>query len=246
MRKLLISLFLLIFPTAGLVLGGAALLWHDTSPILIESIESKTIHGGPVFNEISRQVLTGGEVVWNMKQSHHGVKADPEKWEHLRIRLHSSSGKTWANFDQLENHQPAPLRVACFMCHPNGPRAIRPNYASRSAPLSLKNKLRIQMWNLSIKVAGRVLEDPSELVKDRTLRLGHNPFRYRGPFENQPIPTKLCQRCHFDGPGGRGTLTRQHFMAIRHLVSTGAMPPLIFHLDREDRKELSQFIGGGI
>lgn len=235
---------------AGLLLGAGALtLSQDTSPILIESRESKTIQGGPVFNRI-RKISQNGKTIWMMQQSHDGVNAPPEKWERLAIVLDHKT-KT-AEYFQLEhgpldwnpNAKQEPLRVACGLCHSNGPRAVRPNFDSAEAKISLKDQLRIFAWNLGTKLNGRIEESPLEKIKDATQRLGRNPFKYRGELENQPLQVKTCTHCHTEsGFLARGTLTKQNFMAIRFMVESGSMPPPGFSLPAAEKAQILQFAG---
>jgi hypothetical protein len=72
-----------------LAAGGAAALlvffaWSDQGPILIQSRESKTAAGGPVFNRIRYQ--SGPDVdVWVMQQSHFGPDAPAAQWDRIAI-----------------------------------------------------------------------------------------------------------------------------------------------------------------
>src|SRR4051812_34042101 len=92
-----------------------------TSPILIESAESRTKDGGPVFNEIQWRWEYGKET-WEMKQSHGGKDLPKKKWDKLAIVMDDS-----ASFLQMnEKGERVEYRASCFMCHSNGPRAIRP------------------------------------------------------------------------------------------------------------------------
>ncbi|MGZ3695028.1 MAG: hypothetical protein ACXWQO_12810 [Bdellovibrionota bacterium] len=229
--------------------AGAFFLAEDSSSILIESRESKTILGKPVFNRI-RKIAAPGKTIYMMNQSHDGVNAAPEKWERLAIVIDHAS-KT-AEYFQLEsgalewdpNAKQTPLRVACFLCHANGPRGIRPNFHSAEAKISLKNTLRIALWNLVTKTAGRIEASPNEALKDATLRHGQNPFRYRGVIENQTLQVKTCLHCHSNsGFLARGLLTKQNFMAIGFMVKNKEMPPPGFSLSTGERAQVLKFIG---
>jgi hypothetical protein len=243
------KLALLFLAMGGGIFAGALALSFDSSSILIESRESKTITGKPVFNRI-RKISEPGKTIYMMNQSHDGVNAPPEKWERLAIVVDKAT-KT-AEYFQIEsgpltwnpNAKQIPLRVSCFLCHANGPRAVRPNYDSQEALISLKDTFRIALWNLGTKISGRIEESPSEAKKDATSRFGKIPFRYRGALENQPLQVKACLLCHTDsGWFARGKLTRQHFMPIAFLVKNNEMPPPGFSLTLEERSELLRMLG---
>src|SRR4051812_3701940 len=166
-----------------------------------------------------------------MQQSHWGAKLDPGKRDRLAIIVDKTTSPLTAKFYQLapgemqfDETQQISYRVSCFLCHANGPRAIRPNFNS-SLEISFKNKIKIALWNLKIKTYGKVTADESVGIKSKI------PFKSHNEFDNQPLEVKTCLKCHNDGAWpARGKLTRQQFMPITFLVSNGEMPPPGFRL----------------
>ncbi len=244
----IVTKFNLSLVGAGLLTCALLFLWLDDSPILIESRESKTIAGKPVFNQIKR-ISAPDKTIWMMQQSHDGILAPAHQWERLAIVVdHKTKTAEYFQlpsgpFEWKENPPQEPLRVACFLCHANGPRVIRPNFSSQKAKISLKDRIRLALWNFSIKAAGRIHESPNEKIKDDTLRRGQIPFRFRGERENQPLTAKTCVLCHKEnGFLARGTLTQQHFMAIRFLVENHMMPPAGIPISEEERRQIMLFI----
>ena len=229
---------------SGLLVHALTLI--GSQEVLIESAESKTAAGDPVFNKIKHFVKDGQEV-WMMNQSHHGASAAPDQWDRLAIVIdHSRSPKT-ARFYQLE---PGPLewppgeiverpfRASCFMCHNNGPRAIRPSGAN----LPIADKLKIAYWNLKIKMYGRIKPDAVHETRDLALEV---PFRISGELENQTLKVKTCMKCHKEeGWFARGELRLQQYSTIRHLLDSGQMPPTGFALSSEEKQELVLFLQG--
>jgi hypothetical protein len=217
-------------------------------PILIQSLESKTVKGGPVFNKIKRIAFTDKDV-WMMNQSHEGLTANPEKWDRLAIVVSKSSPKT-ARFlqlppgplewtDELEKSR-TPNRVACFMCHSNGPRGVYPD--SQNLKVSAFSSLRLQLWNLRIKVAGRIQEDPRHAAEDEKLNI---PYRFASKRDNEPLTVAVCMKCHREsGLFARGSLTRQNSIVIAHMLETKHMPPPGFALSDQDQLALSNFLQG--
>ena len=224
--------------------------WSDDRSIVIESLESRTQEGLPVFNEI--KWLPGRDRdVWMMNQSHSGAHANAGQWERLAIVIDKTKSPKVAKFYQLqageldwkENLPEAPKRVSCFMCHANGPRAIRPNADSPSATLNGWQKAKIAFWNARIKSYGRVVADPAMSVGVPDAN-GY-PFRLEGEFENKSLKVKTCQLCHKEnGFLARGELKGQHFMAIRFMIDSGQMPPLGIPLSAEDKQEIERFLKG--
>lgn len=212
-----------------MLLGMGALL-HSflTSPVLIESAESRTLDGGPVFNEI-KWSLENGKEIWTMRQSHGGKDLPKEKWDRLSIVMEKK-----ASFLQInEKGERIEYRASCFMCHPNGPRAIRPVEGS----LSLSENLKVKLLNLRIKLYGRV--HPETLPQ-----IGKTPFRHEGNLSNTPLTLSRCTSCHKDeGFFARGSLTRQNSITIAYMVEKEHMPPL-GGLTSEERNYLENFMNG--
>jgi hypothetical protein len=233
------------FSLLGLGLVSALIVsaHFDESPVLIQSLESKTIEGHPVFNRIQLQ-STSSQDTWVMQQSHSGLETSSESWDRLAIIVDKTQSPKTAKFMQLEpgsmsieNAREIPYKVSCYLCHANGPRALRPDFNSSIAKITLWDRSRIWMWNLKIKTYGRI--DTPDL---KVAREG-KPFRYPQAWLNEKLQVKTCERCHKEeGLFARGTLTRQNFMAIRFLVESGQMPPAGFTLSDGEREEIVDFL----
>jgi len=236
-----------LFSKTALSLGLLAtalgfFLLMDKSPILIESEESKTLDLKPVFNKITWKPGFKKDI-WMMKQSQHGTGFPDEKWDRIAIVVDKTKSPKQAEFYQLE---PGPLdweaglkkieyKVSCFLCHSNGPRAIRPQFDSNQAKLSFWNKMRISMWNLRVKTYGRVVASSKG---------GKVSFRYPGTSANKTLNSQTCNKCHSEnGFLARGQLTRQNFMSIRFMVQNGHMPPPGFRLSRDEKSQILEFAG---
>lgn len=214
-------------------------------PILIQSLESHTISGGPVFNRIA--YFPGPhEDVWMMQQSHHGPEGPFDRWDRLAIVVTQGESPRTARFYQLApgplnglvSGKPAPYRAACFMCHSNGPRAIRPDLSSVQASLGIRQRINVFLWNLRIKTYFRTLS----IADNEDVRHAEStPFRYPGPVENRELSPPTCVLCHNESSWGRGQLTRQNFMAISFMLENGFMPPPGFALDRDEKMKILRF-----
>lgn len=234
----------------GLVLSGLGLpfFFYDSPlQILIESEESKTLEGMPVFNKISFSQEKNLDV-WEMQQSHHGANpAHKDKWEDLKITVDKSISPNKVQYFQLKvengKERQSEYRVSCFFCHANGPRAIRHVENSADAPLGLKEKIILQLWNLRIKsYKGLVLSEENLLLEGKARSV---PLKLSSPYINQELKIKTCLLCH-DNKGflQRGPLNRQHAGTISHLTSTNQMPPWPFKLQADEKKELERFLKG--
>jgi hypothetical protein len=217
----------------------------DESPIPFTSLESRTTENGRVHNRIA--FIPGVQKdVWMMQQSHSGLGAAYEKWDRLAIVVDKTVYPRVARFYQLvpgavEDKGVSPLtvpfvaraipyKVPCFMCHPNGPRAVRPDTSAADIPLSFYDKIKIELWNIRIKTYGRVISTPtSESLKDPA-----KPFRFSQPLANEKLDAPTCRRCHNDKWYGRGYLTQQNIFAARFMVTNGFMPPPGFSASTED------------
>ncbi len=241
------------FLCSSLILGGLiylALLTADQGPVLIQSIESKTIEGGPVFNEIAF-FSESTQDIWMMNQSHHGMEAEKVSWDRLAILIDKKSYPKKVSFLQLppgdlvwdENlkNQKIDFKVSCFMCHSNGPRAIRANYEEYKTPLLAKFK--IALWNLRIKTYGLLEESEEHLLLDQDLAV---PFRHRLSADNLELQVKSCTKCHNgeDEWFSRNKLTSQNIMTIQFMVENELMPPPGHSVSEKDRKELEKFMRG--
>ncbi|OQW50480.1 MAG: hypothetical protein A4S09_01420 [Proteobacteria bacterium SG_bin7] len=208
------------------LLGGADV-------VTFESLESKTDSNGPVYNKISLEASLETDI-WKMRQSHDGLSYEAAKWDSLAIVIDKTKSPKIATFYQLdpgEKFRPISYRVKCFICHPNGPRAIRPNESS----MSFSERFQIFKWNLKIKSYGRVLSK-SYSEKD--------PIKFSGGFYDAPLKIGLCVICHKEtGFLARGTLKRQNFLPISFLTKNGHMPPLGIPLLSATKRELIEFLG---
>ncbi|MCB0394572.1 MAG: hypothetical protein KDD25_08430 [Bdellovibrionales bacterium] len=215
--------------------------WLDHSPIFFESLESKTVKGDPVFNRIQLQTDNGKDV-WLMEQSHIGPNPQNLDWDKIAIVVKENRNGGAAEFLQLmPGDEPISLglksiglKASCFMCHSNGPRAIRPNYNSNAVRVSVWNKIRITIWNLKIKSYGP--------MRSHAIDSSRKPFRYEHSGANQVLTVTSCTKCHnSQSRFGRGELTKQNFQSIRFMVENNFMPPLGFSLPVSDRKKLMEF-----
>lgn len=240
---------------AGLMLAGALLFVllltvfifykKSSKEILIESQESKTQEDQPVFNKI-KYIKDGDRDIWMMNQSHSGLAAGASAWERLAIVVSGaevsfyqfeSGPLEWS--DELKQKQ-RPYRVSCFMCHSNGPRALRP--AQDRVVLTWSEKVQVFFWNLRIKTYGR-LQESSEMKEADQVRM--TPFRYQAELDNEPLSIQSCSKCHNEsGFLSRGSLTRQNRGTIRFMVAHHQMPPPGFSLTQQDEKQLNRFISG--
>jgi hypothetical protein len=216
----------------------------DASPIVLESIESKTADGSPVYNRIM-WIPGWKKDAWILQQSHHGLNGDFRNWDRLRIEVDTSKSPMVARFAQFDpgtieiSHGDSvrPFRVPCYTCHPNGPRLVRPNLASKAATLSLVERIRVRVWNWRIGSYGRVIPDESQ--RDA----GGVPFRYSDAIANQRLDVGTCTKCHND-TDGRGHLVRQNASAIRFMLAQNLMPPPGVDLKAEDKVAVGQFLDG--
>ena len=236
-----------------ILIGGGIYLslpLFDHGPILIQSLESKTVENKPVYNQISLQ-STDKKDVWMMNQSHHGLKADQKKWDRLAIIVNKETNPNEVTFLQLPPgklewnddllKKKVEYKVSCFMCHSNGPRVIRPD--EKEVKVSFSKKVKIAMWNLKIKTYGAMKESKVQVLFDKTSVV---PFRYPYSLDNEKLELKSCTKCHNGGSDlfSRNQLTRQNIIAIKFMVENKMMPPLGFSVSEHDRKELNKFIKG--
>jgi len=245
MKPILKSTALIIACLTGLLVIKA----NYSQEVFIESKESKTTTGGPVFNKIKWFQFKDKDV-WMMNQSHHGSLATAKSWDRLAILVDKTQSPKVARFYQFEpgplewqeNLPERPFKVSCFMCHNNGPRVIRPNYDSPFDPTSLKDKLKVFYWNLRIELYGRVLASSVHDERDQTQ---FPPFRFRSSYENEPLRVATCIKCHKEsGFLARGLLRRQQMPTIKFMLESGQMPPLGFYLSSQEKQELELFLEG--
>ena len=226
-----------------------AVLIMDGQEIFIESKESQTTVGAPVFNKI-KWIQFKDKDVWMMNQSHHGSFAEKNKWDRLAIVIDKNRSPKVARFYQLESGPlewnekltERPFRVSCFICHNNGPRNIRPNYDSVFAKMSFRDRLKINWWNLRMKFYGRVVVDKTHDVLDQKAKI---PFRFHSDYENEPLKVAVCMGCHKEsGFFARGVLVRQQALTIKFMLESGQMPPPGFSFSSVEKQQLEMFLDG--
>lgn len=230
----------------GLFFASLVFLFDvDQQEILIQSLESKTNQNLPVFNKI-KFIKAGPQDIWMMNQSHEGLNDDSSKWERLAIIVENKkvsfyqfkSGPLVWNEDLLK--QQVSYRASCFMCHNNGPRAIRPD--TPNLKLSLYDRTKIFFWNVKIKSYGRLTENPDMQKGDQQREV---PFKHRQSFENETLSVKTCLLCHKnEGFLARGRLSRQQAGTINFLVENNLMPPPGFSLSDEEKTQIQDFTLG--
>ena len=141
--------------TLALLYAGLSFWLQGLDTLLIESLESKTKTGGDIYNKI-KFIQKEKLDIWMMKQSHQGL-SNEEDWDRLAIVVDKSIKPHKARFYQLESGplmwtgkaKEIPYKVACFLCHSNGPRAIRPSLESSVVPLSFKERLKVFQSQIS-------------------------------------------------------------------------------------------------
>jgi hypothetical protein len=231
-----------IFALALFLTGLVLFLWVDETPIIFESLESKTTLNGAVFNKIQYQSNSESEV-WLMEQSHTGAGAPQHEWDKIAIVVKNDKSDRTAQFYQLQpgsepismSLKPIGLKASCFLCHSNGPRAIRPNLDSKEIKISYWDQARIQLWNLKIKSYG-----PMESISSVPSK---KKFRFEHPMANRKLEVESCTKCHnSEVYFGRGALTKQNFMTIKFMVENKFMPPPGFELSESDKAALNEFI----
>lgn len=241
--KSLLSIFLIA------ILSLLLIVIYDQQEVSFESWESKSTQGDSVYNKI-KWFQFQDQDVWMMNQSHHGPMAAAGEWDRVAIVIDKTKSPKQARFYQFEpgplvwseNIQVKPYRVSCFMCHSNGPRVIRPQPESVTAPLSFYDKLKISYWNFRIKNYGRVVESPDHKILDQDQM---PPFRYQSQYENEQLKVKACLKCHNDlSQSSLGPLTRQQLPTIRFMLANGLMPPKAERISKKEKNQLEHFLMG--
>jgi hypothetical protein len=229
MLKIVVALFF------GVVaVSATTLLFSGKDKVTFESLESKSYDNGSVYNQITLE-KSANKDIWRMRQSHHGLNFDFSKWDSLAIVVDKTQSPYVATFYQLDpgvkEFKPIPYRVKCFICHSNGPRAIRPN----SDSLGTVELIQVFKWNLKIKSYGRVI--PKSYSEN-------DPIKFSAEHLNAPLKVTICVTCHKEsGFLARGTLTRQNFLPIGFLTKNGHMPPFGIPLSQKMKLELTEFLG---
>jgi hypothetical protein len=233
------------------VTGGLFLLATDSQSVHIESAESKNLELKSVFNEI-RWIPGVKRDIWMMNQSHFGRHPQTSHWERLAIVIDKTKSPPVAKYYQFEAGpliwedsllaKQVPYRASCFICHNNGPRALRPMSESQEASLNFRDRAKILLWNARIKTYGRIHYDLEHDEKDKTLAV---PFSFHTSADQDELKVKTCVICHKEqGFLGRGALVRQQTGTIKSMVVRGEMPPPGFRLSEAENKELQDFLKG--
>lgn len=233
---------------SSLILGSLLLVSSlpNTSEIKIQSKESKTMDGQPVYNSI-KLIRKKNKDIWMMNQSHFGQNPDPKLLDRLVIIVDTTINPKTAEFYQLPagklewsddlRLKKIDYKVSCFMCHANGPRVIRPDYEKFN--VNTMDQLKIKFWNYKISRYGRITVNESENQNEQT------PFRYKNELDNQKLNIKTCSKCHNEKDSrGRGSLVRQNLLAIQYLVEHQIMPPTGYEMSDSEKKYLNRFIKG--
>ena len=244
MKKFILSVCKIssgILILTGLLSAG---LFLSEDEILFQSKESKTLTGDAVYNKI-KFVRNKGRDIWLMNQSHEGVAG--KNWDRLAIIVEKNEATflqlppgelEWS--EELWKHA-LPNKVSCFICHSNGPRAIRANEVS-SVSMNLKSRMRIFLWNARIKSYGRIKESSWHTQTDAKLE---RPFRLQSRRDNEVLTVKSCLQCHNnEGFLARGQLTRQNAATIDFMLKQNLMPPLGFTLSKQEKKAIENFVRG--
>ncbi|MCB9072883.1 MAG: cytochrome c [Bdellovibrionaceae bacterium] len=234
-------LILIAIVLTGIMVSGEELF--------IESRESKTLTGQPVFNKI-KWFRFKDKDVWMMNQSHHGANAADSSWDRLAIVVDKTTSPKVARFYQLapgelrwtNNIPEQSMRVSCFLCHNNGPRALRPNWSSSTVSLSMADRIQVALWNTRMKFYGRIVLSPEHDMRDKQQI---PPVRFRSLYENEHLMIKTCVMCHKDkGFFARGFLSRQQARTIQFMTESGEMPPVGFRLSDDEKQQLHRFLKG--
>jgi hypothetical protein len=237
MKPLLIVTSLIIsFKGFGLVYSKSKSYFSES--VQFKSLESKTLNGDPVFNEI-KLFEQKEKDIWMMNQSHFGENPSPDQKDRLVIVVDKTKNPKTAYFMQIEPGElvwtedlflkKVNFKVSCFMCHSNGPRAIRTDLA---------NQIKVNYLNMKIAAYKKVTESELHQKEDQALEV---PFRLAGQLENEKLKLASCIECH-DGIQ-RSILTRQNAISIQFLVQNKMMPPEAI-LNQSDFKKIQKFING--
>ena len=228
-----------------MVIAGSTLLsslFFSKNPIIFQSLESKTVWGGLVFNRV-KFIPGWNQDIWLMQQSHLGLGVGFEKWDRLAIIMDKSQKPYQAKFYQFapgnfrlpDGSEAAPFKARCFACHANGPRAIRPNPTSIKAHITWMDRAKIGLWNLRIKTYGKI-----DSIAGQEVMTGE-PFRSRYPILGQSLKLKSCTACHSE-TGIRKTLKLEHVGTAHFLVQQGFMPPFPFKANSDDIELLRRLV----
>ena len=206
-------------------------------PFIIESLESKTVNGGSVFNRI-QYISEKGQDTWLMQQSHKGYNSEFNTWDRLAIVVDKSKAPYQAKFYQFKagelklasENERVPFKVRCFMCHANGPRAIRADSNSQTISLSFNKKIYIEYLNLKIKLYGKIVPTEGQGSPEA-------PFQSSLSLLHKKLKLASCIQCHSD-EGIRNSLTLEHLTTAKFLIQNNQMPPYPYKISEEDRRKV--------
>lgn len=238
-RKILISLALEAF-------GLLAYFYHSENVVAFQSEESSVPSIGKVFNRISFQ-QEGEKDIWLMQQSQGKFHSKFTEWDRLAIVVDRSQSPKVARFYQLEpgamalSGREIEYKVACGMCHVNGPRVVRA-VDSGDAPLGILEKMHLFVWNQRIRNYGRVIADSSMAAKKLNQETRRVPFQFSGEVVQKKLMVHACSKCHSESDHGRGFLTAQNFPTITFMMERGYMPPRGKKISIAARKEIQAFL----
>jgi len=220
----------------GLIFSLIVFIFFPSREVLIESVESKTTDSQNVYNQI-KLVSNSDKDTWLMKQSYNSSHPNLGEWDQLKIIVDKKVMPYQVSFHQIKNNKEVEYKISCYLCHSNGPRAIRPNFESTKAPLGVQDRLTVMLYNFKIKTYGPVKTVSSGIRKI--------PLGFDSEIDNEPLKVKTCLLCHNnESKFGRGVLRRQHSETIKHLVNNGQMPPWPYQLSETEKKELNRFVAG--
>lgn len=232
----------------ALLLGGSYWIMLNDDPVLFQSEESSSKMFGPIFNRISWKSFKDKDV-WMMQQSQTGLNSNYDHWDRLVIVVDKTTSPKTAIFTQTssspfefkEPYQNKEFRVACGLCHNNGPRAIRPmtlSDDSSALPLTWLDQIKVTLWNLRIKSYGRVISKTATHIDGMPRKI---PFAFDDVYAQKNLQISNCVKCHNNSYWGRGELQRQHYTSIQFMVENGYMPPLGFNLFFNKTNFLKEF-----
>ena len=202
------------------ILGGT----QFSKELVFKSAESKTKDGGDVFNKIQFMHQDGRDI-WKMNQSHYGLNS--RKWDNIKIIVDKRSNPPVVSFHQTIENKDIEYSANCLRCHSNGPRLIRP---TQSFKFSLKERITLTYWNLTIKSYGKTLLKKVPLTYNRKVEL-------KLPQENIIVSHKKCIKCH-SSSGARNSISSFQRGSILHLLKTNEMPPWPYKITQKEKNEI--------
>jgi len=215
-------------PNAEKALRATLLSRKGSQAPLVEFVsgQSYTSSGLNIVNRI--RFFSGKQTdVWLMKQHAEGHGAPSRGWTTLTLLVDKSTAPKTAYFLQWDHDpekpahlHPAPFTAMCFTCHPNGPRAIRPQYKPSLVPIDGSHWNQIYDWNDIISDYGEI-----KTYKPRVdISSNELPIDLPGRMDNEPLKNKFCIECHSKGSGVRSPLLRQHGDSILAMVENISDP----------------------